>query len=466
MTEVNVQKAIDEAPISRLQLYLLAACTGVMLVDGLDIYMLGKFAPAIAEAFGEPVSMIATIFLLQQIGLTVGAFVISPLADRFGRKPVLMWSTFAFGIFTLAAAWTQSIMQLAILRLAAGLFLAAIIPNAVALLTEYAPSRSRSTFVTIAFTGFSMGGGVASLIVIFLLERYGWQSAFWIGGLAPLLLLPVLNYCIPESIQFRAQRNPADSAIAKTLSKINPQMKYAQNARFVTGERGGRSKASISEVFTGGMAPVTAILWAVYFVALANIALFANFAPTFFYELGGVSLQAYAAVSLITLFVGFAGSSTIGFLMDRLRPIPVIVALYLVDVVLLVLMGWLPFGSVGSLIVFAAFGYAKGAGQAGINAICAQIYPARIRSTGVGWAFGVGRFGGIFAPVVGGFLLASTLSLVQVFIVLALMPLILAVLLMALGLITARHRANIANEAAAELPEGQHDVRVRSPGAA
>ncbi|WP_129793771.1 MFS transporter [Sphingosinicella sp. CPCC 101087] len=451
MKKVNVQEAIDEAKLSSLQIFLLSACTAIMLFDGLDMYMLGKLAPAVAESFGQPTSSMATVFFFQQIGLAAGAFLISPLADRYGRKPMLLWSTFAFGLLTLAAVWAQSIYQVAVLRGLAGLFLASIIPNVVALLTEYAPSRNRSTFVTIAFTGFSSGGAVASGIVIWLLDSHGWQSAFWIGGLTPLLLLPILNFCIPESIQFRVQRNPRDPSIGRTLARINPALALAPDAEFVSSARKSDDrKGRLIDVFTEGRGAVTAILWMVYFIALSSIALFTSFVPTFFYELGGVTLQAYAAVSLISLVVGLVGSSTIGTLMDRFRPIPVIAGLYFIDSILLVLMGWLPFGSAASLVVFAGWGYCKGAGQAGINAICAQVYPAKIRTTGVGWAFGIGRFGGIFAPLVGGLMLSASLSLVQVFIVLALMPLALTFLLLALGFVLARQQK--AEEDADRLP--------------
>jgi len=442
MSTTDVQRAIDGAFISRLHLFLVAACSGVMLVDGLDIYMFGKFAPAVAHDFGEPVSRISLVFLLQQIGLTAGSLFISPIADRIGRKPILLASTFLFGIFTLAAAWSQTLLQLAILRGLAGLFLAAVIPNTVALLSEFAPARYRSTFVTIAFAGYMCGGALASLFVIFLLERQGWESAFWIGGLLSLALVPVLQLCAPESLQFRASRDPADPRIARTLSRLGigvPDNAGAQIAAKV-GKKGAAAKVRLVETFTGGMARVTLLLWAIYFIAMFIIALYASFAPTFFYELGHVPLEVYATMSLLTLVVGLAGASTIGFLMDRLGPVPAIAGLFVLEAMTFVAMGYFPFGGLGSIIAFAVFGYCKGAGQSGLNAICSQVYPSRIRSTGVGWAFGLGRLGGTFAPIAGGLLLSGILSLLQVFVVIALFPLILAALLLVLGGVTARSR--------------------------
>lgn len=159
---VDIDEAGEHAPLSRTHLLLLIACSIVITLDGMESAVLGKVAPAISTAFGTSSTSLAFIFLLQQIGLVFGALVVSPIADRYGRKTLTLWSVAAFGIFTLGTVWAQSMLQVAILRGLASIFLAAAIPSVSALLAEFAPPRRRALFMTLAFTGFATGNAVSS----------------------------------------------------------------------------------------------------------------------------------------------------------------------------------------------------------------------------------------------------------------------------------------------------------------
>ncbi|HWL48168.1 MAG TPA: MFS transporter, partial [Sphingomonadaceae bacterium] len=183
MQSLDVQQVIDQQRVGKPHLTLLALCTIIMFLDGFDIFMIGSIAPAISDGYGEPATRLTLIFVLQQIGLTAGAFLISPVSDRLGRKTVLAWAMVAFGVLTLLTVWAQSLLQVAILRGLAGLFLAVVIPNATALLTELAPAHRQAAFVSLAFTGYMGGGASGAFVAIWLLDDYGWQSGFWIGGI-------------------------------------------------------------------------------------------------------------------------------------------------------------------------------------------------------------------------------------------------------------------------------------------
>jgi len=426
---LDVQTVIDEQKVSGVHIVLLALCAVIMFFDGFDIFMVGKVAPAIAHSYGEPSTQLTMVFVLQQIGLTAGAFLISPLSDRYGRKTVLIWSIIAFAVFTLLTIWAQSLLQVAILRGLTGIFLAAVIPNATALLTEFAPAHRRASFVAIAFTGYTAGGAAGAFVAMWLLDAYGWQSGFWIGGLLPLLIVPLLFFFTHESVQFRARRNPADPKIARTLKRLRPDLDFTGITHFTLGSTAKKSKGGVWQVFRDGRAPLTILLWSIYFMALGTITLLASWMATFFNELGGISLARYAAVSLISFVGGLAGTMTVGFIMDRFAPVRVLTILFLIDAIGLALIGMLPFGGIASLIAFTVWGYCQAGGQAGINALCAQAYPPSIRSTGVGWAFGMGRFGGVFAPVLGGIALSMSLALHEAFLLAAVLPLTIIALL-------------------------------------
>ncbi|MDB5684242.1 MAG: hypothetical protein JWM75_1940 [Sphingomonas bacterium] len=422
---IDVQRVVDDQSIGRIHIVLLILCTLIMFIDGFDIFMVGKLAPSIAEDFGQPASSLTLLFLLQQIGLTLGAFTIGPISDRFGRKRVLIWCALAFGGLTLASLVAQSVLQLAILRGIAGIFLSGVIPNATALLSELAPRGRRSSFISIAFGGYTAGGAAGAAVAVWLLEDYGWQSGFWIGGLLPLLFVLLFAIFGQESMQYRARRNAADPRIGDTLRKLKPDIDLSGVTGFVVGAEGSGTKARLLDVFSEGRAPMTLLYWGCYFLSLGIVTLLASWMASFFKQMAGVPVPVFALYSLFSFAGGMAGVLTIGFAMDRFGAMRVMKLYYLLDAVSLVAMGLLPFGTVGFTIAILAWAFFQAGAQGGLNALVAQAYPPRMRSTGVGWAFGAGRFGGIVSPVLGGMALAQALTLAQVFTLIGIAPLVI-----------------------------------------
>ncbi|WP_169542466.1 MFS transporter [Sphingomonas baiyangensis] len=434
----DVQPVLDAQTRVAPHLPLLVLMTLIMLIDGYDVFMLGKIAPAMARDFGEPITALTLIFVLQQAGLAIGSFAVGPLSDRFGRKRVLLLCTIVFGLLTLAPIWAATLRDVAILRGVAGLFLAGVIPNAAAMLTECAPPRRRAAFVAIAFSGYTAGGALASLVTIGLLDRYGWESAFVIGGVVPLVLAPIFALATDESLQFRIRRDPGDPRIKAALLRIDPTLDLGHVDRFALGSEAARRAAprqgDATAVLRDGRAPMTLALWLTFFLALGLISLLGAWMATFFNVLGGVPLSRWAAFSLIGFTGGLAGTTSIGFLMDRFGRIRMLLILFAGDALAIMLLGTLPFASSAFIVALVVWGYCQAGGQAGINAICAQAYPTGIRASGVGWAFGMGRVGGIAMPALGGLMIASGASLAQVFLVAGLIPVLIA------GALVAVHR--------------------------
>lgn len=433
----DVQPVLDRQRRVAPHLPLLVLMTLIMLVDGYDVFMIGKIAPAMAADLGEPIANLTLVFVLQQMGLAVGSFLVGPLSDRHGRRTLLILCTLVFGVLTLAPVWASSLTEVAIYRGAAGLFLAGVIPNAAAMLTETAPPRWRASFVSIAFTGFTAGGAGGALMAMWLLDRYGWEIGFWIGGLVPLMLAPIFALSTDEPLQFRVRRNPADPHIRRALLRMEPDLDLARIERFRLGEdkpsSGKGSGGDVRAIFSEGRTPITLLLWLAYFIALGLIAFLGAWMASFFLEMAHVPLSRWAAYSLLSFVGGLAGTTTVGFLMDRLGRVRVLVALFLVDAAALLLMGTVPFGGAAFIVVTLVWGYCQAGGQGGLNAICAQVYPTSVRASGVGWAFGMGRVGGIVMPVIGGLMLGAHASLFQVFLLISAFPLVVALALVGIG---------------------------------
>ncbi len=432
MSAFDVQNFIDQRKIGLPQCLVLLLTTLAMFIDGFDIFMVGKIAPAIAGDFGTTPASMTIVFVLQQTGLAIGAFVISPLSDYYGRKRMLIIAFIIFGLLTTITVFSTSLMMVAILRGLSGLFLASVVPTTMALLAEFTPKRWRSLFIAIGIAGYSAGSAAGAAVAL-LVPHYGWESGFWLGGLMPLALVPVLLLFLPESLTYRVGRDPSHPAIARTIRWMDRNLVLTGEERFVTAETGGKKvKAHVIDVFRDGRARTSTILFAACVLSMGNIALLAAWLPTFFQEMGGVSIQRFAIVSMTAFIGGMVGTVTIGFLMDRIGATRLIPVYYIGIAATLILMGHVPFGTVGFVLLLVCWSFCQSGGQAGLNMLMTQIYPTALRSTGVGWAGGAGRIGGIIAPLFGGMALASSFTLEVTLAMIAIPPVAVALLVLLL----------------------------------
>ena len=237
----DVGAFIDNQRISAVQILVMLLCAAIMTVDGYDVFVMGFLLQPIAQSFGVPPAAITSVFVVQSIGLALGTWVVSPLADRYGRRRLLLASTVLFGALTLATTQARSVNELVALRFAAGLFYGSLIPNAIAITVEYAPERLRATMVNWMFIGYTAGAASGGAVAAFLVGKYGWQSAFWVGGLVPLGFAVILYFALPESIRFCVLRNERDPRIPGLLRRIDPALALT-GYRALRARRAGRQR--------------------------------------------------------------------------------------------------------------------------------------------------------------------------------------------------------------------------------
>ncbi len=434
----DVEAFIDRTPIGFTQAMALIVCILVCFIDGFDIFMLGKIAPAIAGDFGEPSAALTRVFVWQQVGLAAGAFCIAPLADRFGRRAMLTCSCLAFGVCTLLCVQARSLSDLALLRGVAGVFMAAGLPMAMALVAELTPRHRRSTLIAVALAGYSTGSAASGVVAAWLLDSYGWRIGFWVGGLVPLACVPLLLFFVPESLKLRAERNPADRRIAASIRRIDRRVDLRGDELFVLGSVEARArKARLVDVVAEGRGWMSTLIAAACMLSMSNIALLGAWLPTFFQVMAGIPIQQFAVVAMIGYLGGVAGTLVVGWLMDRLRPALLLAAFYLLLALSLNALAWVPFHSRAFILVAILWSFFQTGGQGGLNTLIAQVYPPRMRSTALGWAGGAGRVGGILAPIAGGFALAQHFSLHLTLALAAALPLAVAALLLLLDRVRA-----------------------------
>ena len=404
---------IDRQPVGGFQVKLLLMCAAVLFLDGFDTQAIGYVAPALAKEWHVGKSALGPVFSAGLFGLMIGALVFGPLADRVGRKRIIILSTVAFGIGAFATAFAQDVTWLLIIRFLTGLGLGGAMPNAVALTSEYNPHRRRATMVMIMFCGFSVGAALGGLLAADLIPRLGWRSVFIVGGIAPLLMVPVLAWRLPESVRFLATAGKAPGRVAQLLKHISPKTVFAPDARFVVHEP-HLAGIPVLHLFREGRAPVTLLLWVVFFMSLLDIYFLANWLPTVLNDLGA-SVSEAAMIGSLLQVGGVVGTFALGSVIDRFS-FRALALVYFVAVFAVGAIG--QFGHSAFLVSVAIFaaGFCVVGGQIAANALAAAFYPTAVRATGVGWALGMGRVGSIVGPLVGGALLAAKWSTAAVFI--------------------------------------------------
>jgi MFS transporter, AAHS family, 4-hydroxybenzoate transporter len=410
---VDVAAFIDAQPVRAFQVKLLLACAGVLFLDGFDTTAIGYVAPALAKEWNLGRGALGPVFSAGLFGLMIGALLLGPLADRIGRKKIIIFSTLAFGIGTLITAFVNDMNMLFVIRLLTGLGLGGAMPNTIALTSEFSPHRRRATMVMVMFVGFSVGAALGGLLAAALIPQFGWRSVFVVGGAAPLALVPILALRLPESVRFLALAGQAHERVAQLLTLVDPKAAFAPGTRFVVNEP-ALPGLPVRHLFQGGRTTTTLLLWVVFFMSLLDIYFMSNWLPTFLNDLGA-SIAAAAAIGSMFQVGGVVGTFALGSIIDRFS-FRALALVYFIAVFAVGAIGQLGHSAVLVTIAISVAGFCIVGGQIAANALAAGFYPTSIRATGVGWALGIGRIGSIVGPLVGGVLLSLRWSAGEVFV--------------------------------------------------
>ena len=409
---VDVADFIDRQPVGAFQLKLLLTCAGVLFLDGFDTQAIGYVAPALAREWGLSKGALGPVFSAGLFGLMIGALLFGPLADRVGRRKIIIFSTLAFGVGSLVTAFVQDVNTLLAIRFLTGLGLGGAMPNAIALTSEFNPRRRRATMVMIMFCGFSVGAALGGLLAAALIPQFGWRSVFIVGGAAPLLLVPVLASRLPESVRFLALTGRANERVAELLGFISPKAALDPATQFVVHEP-ELAGIPVLHLFREGRTLVTLLLWVVFFMSLLDIYFLSNWLPTVLNDLGA-SVSEAAAIGSMLQVGGVVGTFALGSIIDRFS-FRALALVYFVAVFAVGAIGQLSHSTVFVTMAIFAAGFCIVGGQIAANALAAAFYPTSIRATGVGWALGIGRVGSIVGPLAGGVLMTMKWSTASVF---------------------------------------------------
>ncbi|MER1975105.1 MFS transporter [Pseudocitrobacter faecalis] len=434
-TTTDIQAFINDHPFSKYQWMILALCFVTVAMDGFDTAIIGFIASDLVQEWGVQKADLGPVMSAALVGLAVGALTAGPMADRIGRKKVLVLSILVFGGFSLVTAFATNLTQLTLLRFLTGLGLGAAMPNAATLMSEYAPERRRALLVNLMFVGFPIGSSMGGFISAWLIPHYGWQSVLILGGVMPLALAVLLIFLLPESARYMVVKNQPQHKIATILKRIAP---VADNASFVLQEAGQvKEKSALGVIFSPRYAVGTVMLCLTYFMGLLIFYLLTSWLPLLIRETGASLSQASIITALFPLGGGI-GVLILGALMDKLNPNKVVAVGYVLTGVFVCLVGFSTYSLVlMGVMVFIAGTIMNGA-QSSMPALAAGFYPTQGRATGVAWMLGLGRFGGILGAFSGAFLMQAELSFQTIFTLLAVPALVSALALLVKHLVSQR----------------------------
>ncbi|ELA01203.1 major facilitator superfamily transporter [Cupriavidus sp. HMR-1] len=414
---LDIRAHINERKMSGYQWLLLVLCFLIVATDGMDVAIMGFLAPDITREWGISKAAFGMVMSAAPIGLAIGALVVGPLSDRFGRKKLLVGSIALFGVFNLLSAFADGTATLSLLRFLTGLGLGAAMPSTTTLLSEYVPERSRSMLLATMFTGFNLGSALVGFGAAAILPHHGWRAVLIAGGAIPLICLPFYIMLIPESARFMVVRNVSPARIARTLRRVIGSA-VADDTVFTISEPPVSGKQPVRTLLSPGYRGMTLALWITYFMGLLVIYLLSGWLPTLIKD-AGLPIERAANLTALFQLGGTVGALVVGYCMDRFAPHRVIGVSYVLGAVFILM---LASGSVTSSM-FALYvllaGFCMSGAQTGLNAFAPQCYPTPVRATGVSWMLGIGRFGSITGSMAGGVLLSMGWSFSAVIAILA-----------------------------------------------
>ena len=401
--EINVSDWIDGKKPGRYQITVIVLCALVALLDGFDMVVITFVAPEIARLWNVETTSFAPVFSLGLFGLMLGAMIFGPLADRIGRKNVIIASTFIFGLFSILTVLSTSLTHLMLFRVLTGLGLGGAMPNIIALTAEYSPKRLRTTMVTIMFIGVPAGSLIGGLTTAGMISSLGWKAPFYLGGILPVLLGFVLIFALPESIRFLAAKGSGSGKAIGILRRIDPAEKLDEKVKLILPEQKAEG-FTVKHLFGEKRTRNTLLLWVVFFMNLLVMYFLINWMPTVL-NAAGFPIEKAIITSIMMQTGGILGGILAARIGDRGDLRKVLVGFFLLAAISVASIGQVNNLALLMTAIFIA-GFSVIGSQSVINGLAASVYPTSIRSTGVGWALGIGRIGSIIGPVVGAIILS------------------------------------------------------------
>ena len=414
MQTIDPNEIINRKKLSTFQWMVFTFGFLIFFCDGLDTGIIGFVAPQLLETWGISKSDLAPVMSAALIGMCLGAIISGPLADKFGRKKIVISTSILFSIFTILCGFASSTQELMIYRLITGLGLGAAMPNISTLVSEYMPKHRKAFLTGLAGCGFMLGISAGGLLSAYLLENLGWAKVMIIGGVFPLCIVILLIYKLPESIQYLLKNHQVSEA-KYILEKIKQSPLTSDSIQIPVHQK--QFQNPIQTLISTHLSR-SLFLWLCCFTSLLVFYLLTSWMPTIL-KTAGFSTQQFSLIAAIFPFGGVFGAMIMGWYMDKVNPTIVVKYSYLFAVILFIIAGLVYTHTILLGLTIFFIGALLAGAQSSLLPLAAITYPDECRAIGVSWMHGIGRIGAILGAFYGSLIFTFDLSLAHIFFLLA-----------------------------------------------
>ena len=428
MATSDPRQTLAQSSMTMRQVLAVGMCVLLNALDGYDVLSISFASPGIAKEWGIDRAALGIVLSMELIGMAVGSVLLGQVADRGGRRNTAMGCLVIMAAGMFSTTQVATIGALAATRLITGLGIGGMLATTNALVAEYSNDKWRGAAVAIMAAGYPMGAIAGGSIASAMLATGDWRQVFLLGAVMTSLFLPLLPWLLPEPVSALMHNRRGD-----TLGKVNRSLKalgHADVSELPPLEPAAR-RAHITELFTRGMAPVTVLLTAAYFLHIMTFYFILKWVPKIVVDMG-FSPSSAGGVLVWANVGGLAGGLLFSMLSLRFSLRGLLVAFMLASTVMVTVFGQGQADLHGLSIAAAAGGFCTNAAVVGLYALVASSFPTAIRGGGTGFVIGVGRGGAALGPIVGGFLFQAGLGLAPVAAIMASGSLIAALALLAL----------------------------------
>lgn len=410
----DIKEHIDKNKMTRLQYATVFVCLVMNMLDGMDVMVISYTAPAIAKAWSTTPSALGIVFSAGLLGMTIGAMFLAPRADVIGRKKMILLCAMVMGISIFCTAFAQNINYLIVFRLISGIGIGAMLASTATLTSEYTPNKTKDFWVSFVVSGYPVGAVLSGLAAAKVIPQMGWATMFQLAGFVTTLAVPLIYFFLSESVDFYLKAKPKNALLH--VNAILSQMDITALDALPTKEH-HKNESSVRSLLTPEFKLPTWQLWGALFMAFATLYFLTNWIPKLATN-AGLSMELAIYAGTVFNLGAFVGIITQGYF-SSLYGLKRTIGIFLLLTAGLMAIFGLFSGSSLLLVIFGLLGFGIQGGFVGLYAVAARMYPTEFRNTGVGWAMGAGRLGGIVGPMLGGILIEIGLTMTANFLVFA-----------------------------------------------
>ena len=424
------REVISSAPMSRLQVTVVAVTIALNALDGFDVLSISFASPGIAAEWGIDRAALGIVLSMELIGMAVGSILLGGMADRIGRRPTILACLTVMAGGMLMTTTVNGLIDLSIWRVITGLGIGGMLAAINAVAAEFSNGRRRHLSVSLMSIGYPMGAVLGGLVAAQLLQGNDWRAVFYFGAAVTAGLIPVVYVLVPESVHWLTRRQPAGAL--ETINRTMRRMRHPVTTALPAMTADLRRR-SIGDIFAPGLVATTAIVTLAYFFHITTFYFIVKWVPKIVVDLGFDPSSA-AGVLVWTNVGGATGGAVLGLLTQRFGVKGLTIGVLVCSTLGVAWFGRTPPDLQRLSLICAVAGFFTNAGIVGLYALIAQAFPTHVRAFGTGFTIGVGRGGSVLAPIIAGFLFAAGYSLPTVALTMALGSTLAAAMLMKLKL--------------------------------